>query len=50
MQMMKCVEPVWFGDQFIAKDTLLPVGHPNAVEPFFVAIAFEDAPSKKSTK
>lgn len=42
MQMMRCTEPVWLGDEFVAKDTLLPVGHPLAVEPYFTPIEIAD--------
>ncbi len=50
MQMMRCDQPVWLGDRFIAKDTLLPVGHPDAVEPYFVPILIEDGPDTTRRK
>lgn len=47
MRMMRCETPVWLGDTFIAKDTLLPVGHPHAVEPYFVHIDIDDVGDRK---
>lgn len=40
--LMKATQPHWLGNKFVPVGTVLPEGHPEALEPFYEAYEIDD--------
>jgi hypothetical protein len=53
VMMMRCIVPHWQGNKFIAQGAVLPGGHPDIIDEFFVAVDYEvgdDSAEKRKAK